>query len=166
MNNAVVAPIRSMPVILCAMDLESHMANAVETDCFAPPETDCACPSDGTPPLLTADIDPTVAYALPALHTDALPGDWVLAFNPQGAAGVVVLDQAAWMLLDRFRQPRRLVDAADEGDDVGMVQRGVLRLAGLGLIERVDRPSGVQRKASETLTVWLHITNACNLRCD
>ena len=166
MNDSGAAPIRSMPVILCAMDLESHMANAVETDCFAPPETDCACPDDGTPPLLTADIDPTLAYALPALHTDALPGGWVLAFNPHGAAGVVVLDQAAWMLLDRFRQPRRLVDAADEGDDVGMVQRGMLRLARLGLIQRVDRPSGVQRKASETLTVWLHITNACNLRCD
>ena len=160
MNNAVVAPIRSTPVILCAMDLESHMANAVETDCFAPPETDCACPDDCDPPSLTAEIDPTVAYALPALHTDALPGGWVLAFNPQGAAGVVVLDRAAWMLLSRFRQPRRLVDAAGEGDNIQMVQRGVLRLAGLELIQRVDRPSGVQRKASETLTVWLHITNA------
>ena len=166
MNNAVVAPIRSMPVILCAMDLESHGTSAIESDCFAPPETDCACPVDGTLPPLTADIDPTVAYALPALHTDALPGGWVLAFNPQGAAGVVVLDQAAWTLLDRFRQPRRLVDAADEGDDVGMVHRGVLRLARLGLIQRVDRPAGVQRRASETLTAWLHITNACNLRCD
>jgi uncharacterized protein len=166
MNNAVVAPIRSTPVILCAMDLESHMANAVETDCFALPETDCACPTDCASPPLTADIDPTIAYALPMLHTDALPGGWVLAFNPQGAAGVVVLDRAAWMLLSRFRQPRRLVDAASEGDDFWMVHRGVLRLAGLGLIQRVDRPSGVRRRASETLTAWLHITNACNLRCD
>lgn len=166
MNDSGAAPIRSMPVILCAMDVAAHTAHAIETDCFAPPETDCACPDDCADPSLTTDIDPAAMYALPELYIDALPGHRILAFNPQGNAGVVVLDQVAWTLLDRFHQPRRLFDAPNEGDNLQMVQHGVLRLAGLGLLQRADRPAVMQPATSRTLTAWLHITNACNLRCD
>ncbi len=152
MNDSGAAPIRSMLVILCAMDVAAHAAHAIETDCFAPPETDCACPDDCADPSLTPDIDLAVLYALPELHIDTLPGQRMLAFNPQGNAGVVVLDQAAWTLLNRFRQPRQLFDAADEGDNLQMVQHGVLRLAGLGLIQRTDRPAVMQPSTSQTLT--------------
>ncbi|MGQ9828674.1 MAG: radical SAM protein [Roseiflexus sp.] len=166
MNDPDFAPIRTTPLILCAKDLEFHTTHAVETDCFALPETDCACPDRHAGFLQDAPVDEMATYAVPALHTETLAQDRVLAFNPLGHAGVVVLDQAAWTLLNRFRQPRRLIDAVDDGDDARIVHHGAIHLAGLGLLRRTDQPAGISCSASRTLTAWLHITNACNLRCD
>lgn len=165
----VAAPIRSMPHILCATDVEARMKNGFDVDYSALPEMicpDCACPSEKVPPSADTDINPVAAYTLPALYTAPLSEDWTLAFNPQGDAGVVVLDQTAWQLLHRFRQPKRLFDAVYEGDNALMVQQGILRLAKLQLVQPVDRLSAMRRMPSQTLTAWLHITNACNLRCD
>lgn len=170
MNNAN-PPVATPPLILCAADLAQHARYAIETncfssaetDCFTPPETDCACPTERPESPSDGAVDVSVAYHMPALHTDTLPGGYVLAFNPFGSTGVVVLDEAAWALLNRFRQPRRLADAAGENDDL---HRAAQRLAELELIQRIDRPAGARRAAPQTLTAWLHITNECNLRCD
>jgi len=159
-------PIHSIPIILCTTDIESQAVSKFKVDRSTFPEDDCACPSEKIPFSIDTNINPAAIYTLPALYTAPLSEDWTLAFNPQGDAGVIVLDQTAWQLLHRFRQPRRLVDAAYEGDDALMVQHGVLRLAGLQLLQPVDQPSNVRRMPSQTLTAWLHITNACNLRCD
>lgn len=158
MNDPAAAPIRSVPTILCAMDVQAHTANVAETD--------CACPDDYPDVTPITDIDLAVAYVLPDLHTDSLAERWMLAFNPQGHAGVVVLDQTAWTILSRFRQPRRLNEAIEKGDEVWMVQHGAMQLARLGLLQRIDRPAVTQPRTSQTLTAWLHMTNACNLRCD
>ncbi|ABU56807.1 radical SAM/SPASM domain-containing protein [Roseiflexus castenholzii] len=157
------SPSVATPLILSAADVAQQGIDAAETDCFTPPETDCACPSER--PLFSSDIvvDEAVAYSMPALHTDALPGGSILAFNPLGNTGVVALDNAAWALLNRFRQPRLLADAAGEDD---ALYRAARRLAELELLQRADRPVRTPRTASQTLTAWLHVTNECNLRCD
>lgn len=163
MNNAS-RPVAVLPLILCAADLAYQGVGAVETDCFAPPETDCACPAEHPAPSAAEDaVDESVAYQMAALHTDTLSGGYMLAFNPLGSAGVVVLDEAAWALLNRFHQPQRLADAAGEDDNL---HRAAQRLAEVELLQRLDRPARVKRAAPQTLTAWLHVTNACNLRCD
>lgn len=170
--NATNPPVATPPLILCAADLAQHAGSAIETNCFSSVETDCACSSaetdcncldDRSSSSAISVVDESVAYRMPALHTDTLPGDYVLAFNPLGSAGVVVLDGAAWALLNRFRQPQRLADAAEECDNL---HRAARRLAELELIRRIDRPAGARRVAPQTLTAWLHVTNECNLRCD
>ncbi len=162
MNNAS-RPVAVLPLILCAADLAYQGVGAVETDCFAPPETDCACPAERPAPSAEDAVDESVAYQTAALHTDTLPGGYVLAFNPLGSAGVVVLNEAAWALLNRFRRPQRLADAAGEDDNL---HRAAQRLAKLELLQRLDRPACTKRATPQTLTAWLHVTNACNLRCD
>ena len=154
-KNPSVAMMRTTSLILCAADLAPHDGHAIETD--------CACPDGRSASVSASHVDATTAYHMPTLHTDTLPGGYVLAFNPLGGAGVVVLDKTAWTLLNWFRQPRLLADIGEDGDDA---YRAARRLAELGLLHRIDQPADAQHTAPQTLTAWLHVTNECNLRCD
>lgn len=92
-------------------------------------------------------------------------GHWA-AFNPEGDGGVVVLNALARGILRCFAEPATVADvraavpaAADEADEV------VRRLRHAGLIHRPGCPPRPGPRAPETLTAWLHVSNACNLRC-
>jgi uncharacterized protein len=76
-----------------------------------------------------------------------------LIFNPLGFAGPVVLNEPARAILDSFNQPGPLTTAAAQ------------QLAELGLLHPQDTPQTLPDNQPETLTAWLHVTNACNLRC-
>jgi uncharacterized protein len=85
--------------------------------------------------------------------------DHHVLFNPVGHGGAVVVDQAGRQLLHRFDQPA-VFPAAGADDHAALA-----RLAELELLHpdgQIQRPDF---QAGQVLTAWLHVTNACNLRC-
>ncbi len=127
---------------------------------WAPPEeraeSDCACPGAGAPPEPELPEPSSGLWErVPDLFWAPLPDGHRAVFNPWGRAGVVVLNRPAVALLDGFRRPRRL----DGGPAHQMAALELLRPAGRGDV--VPRPAA----SSPALTAWLHVTNACNLRC-
>ncbi|MEV4618507.1 radical SAM protein [Asanoa sp. NPDC049573] len=78
-----------------------------------------------------------------------------LLFNPLGRGGVVVVNEPASQLVASLASPS-IVDSADDA---------VRKLAALELIHPVSTPVRPSFGTGTMLTAWLHVTNACNLRC-
>lgn len=129
-------------------------------------ESDCACPagsfSHRPPATLSA---PAVHYILPPLHLDTPAAGFHLAFNPLGGAGMAVLNDAAFQLLEAFQQPRTLADGARAAGDPPAGLATAQRLADLSLLVPFGQAAAPPQATSQTLTAWLHVTNECNLRC-
>jgi uncharacterized protein len=112
-----------------------------------------------------------------SLNTDhALQSDrpvsgegYALVFNPVGGVPVV-LNEFACRLLAAFAPARSIgqVVADHPGWRPDHVRQASAQLAALSLL----RPAGESAPFScgqlvpDTLSVWLHVTNQCNLRCD
>lgn len=119
-----------------------------------PAETDCACaPASGV------DAFPLGAGRLwertPLLYRADLPAGHALLLSARSPVGPVVVSPAAQEALAAFARPRPLA---------GDIPR---RLAELGLLIPAGeaRPAPCPAPEGDTLTVWLHITSACHLRC-
>ena len=96
------------------------------------------------------------------------PDRWLVC-HPVGQGRLVVVDSQAYALLALFLTPRTL-------DEVLTLQttepsQSVIPMIALlyktGLLQRADMPS-LPLKDEEQLhriSAWLHVTNACNLRC-
>ncbi len=140
--------------------------NLIVTNC-----QDCACAVSLSPlpdvkfkslPITAQDI-----YHHPfGLCLEPLKEGYWTAFNPLGEAGIIVLNQAAYELLHRFKQPASLTNIVHESGEAQMETEAALaRLIALGLLQ----PPGIEQRPTtgqtKLLTVWLHITNQCNLRC-
>jgi len=95
----------------------------------------------------------TLYQVPPRLYRVPLPNDHHLAFNPAGSAGVVVLNEPAARVLDGFATPAPLADPTAH------------QLAALGLLMPLCVTEYATRDTRHTLTLWLHITTRCNLRC-
>jgi uncharacterized protein len=95
------------------------------------------------------------------------PERWVVC-NPTGRGRIAVLDAQALQIFQHFQHASTLQDlwpvlSAQAPD---RVLQAVLLLYHAGLLQSPDLP--VQQCNDEedaVLNVWLHITNACNLRC-
>jgi uncharacterized protein len=102
-----------------------------------------------------------------------------LACNPIDQGTVVVLDEEARALLELFRSERTLKDAAKRWandaeynlDQPSLMQKAqmVTLFVILGLIIDIceyknNLPVSPFYKV-QTLSAWLHVTNACNMRC-
>lgn len=126
-----------------------------QSDLAAASETDCAC-TDG--PLATSHSEGCDDHSLwqvaPEVYAAPLPGHHSLFFHPVYSAGVVVLNQLARAALERYRQPRPL--------DADPLAR---RLAALHLLQPAAAHPSLEWPPPTTLTAWLHLTAACNLRC-
>jgi uncharacterized protein len=96
----------------------------------------------------------------------ALDADHRLLFNPAGRGGVTVVNEAAHQVLDRFEQPTAMA-AVRSGwpGDTDEFQRVVSRLSQADLIHPDGQPPVPAFGRSSMLTAWLHVSNACNLRC-
>ena len=95
-----------------------------------------------------------------------LGGDHYVLFNPLASGGAVVVNEQGLAVFHRFDRPVSLADARVPGPDCEHADQRVFDLlARLGLIH----PAGVVQQPefapSTVLTAWLHVTNACNLRC-
>jgi uncharacterized protein len=89
-----------------------------------------------------------------------------LLFNPLGHGGVVVVNEPAYRVFHSFRQPATVGDvrAGWPGDDRD-VDEAFERLSRLELISPVGQPVTPAFAPGGVLTAWLHVSNACNLRC-
>ncbi len=142
----------SLPQIIWAHD---H-TNPVTDQC------DCACAETRTesPVMETMGWQPTAPYHM-ATDTRMTPltGVWHLAHQPRAQFVPIVLNDAARHLLLTFQSPHR-VDTLDKP-----TQTAARQLLFTGLLTPTDNPVPHAMPMPSTLTAWLHITNACNLRC-
>ncbi len=152
--------IESQAVILVgnAIEQEEDCAcpdGAVVLSIEEPPEAienDCACADK--PFALNHPVEtPSSFTQTPDTYTTELPQGFRLAFSPYAPAGPSVLNAMAWERWQAFAQPQPLTQPIDR------------TLATQQLIRPVKGYAQAQPSHPETLTAWLHITNACNLDC-
>lgn len=139
---------------------------------------DCACldemPHSSAPRVAVAPGTtwhrPSTVYAAPLVLplSFGLANElYTLVFNPQTGQFPAVLNPAAAQLWERFITPTRPAAVVAESNLVPVETRRALnQLAALRLIEPEIAPNG-HTCADEpvTLAAWVHVTNACNLRC-
>lgn len=134
------------------------------------PESDCACPDDGfavetsAPPV----FQELTRYRKPSgVFETTLRDGYGVAFNPLAGSGVVVLNMPARQMLTGFetaRTPAEVIASLPEiAPDDG--KQAVEQLVQLRLLQPDSTSFILIRSKPHTLTAWLHVTNACNLRC-
>jgi uncharacterized protein len=138
---------------------------------------DCACAvSEVHSNHPMRPIPPAVAYDSghwlrdPDVIELALDEEHRLLFDPIRASEVVVVNQFAHRIFSCFEKPSALRDVAAAWPPVHDVEYVFDRLSRLALIcpaGKVPRRGlrGNSTGGSGVLTAWLHVTNACNLRC-
>lgn len=155
------------PIVLSAFDLPDAAALMVHS-C-----EDCACPVSAagggralTPVAAGAMADESTwmrGKEITEMRLD--PRHWLL-FNPVGNGGVVVLNEPALSIFAGFRHPVTIAAARTAaGRDAAAFADVCNRLAALGMIHPAGEAPRPQFAPSKVLTAWLHVTNACNLRC-
>ena len=163
------------------MGISEQRRRAVAISAFDLPESgqllvngceDCSTAMKPTVPGLRArppaGRQPQVGRMVKAIGASEIAIDdehWV-AFNPAGDGGVVVVNEEARQVLRCFETPMTVDDVPTvvslAGDEVDVV---ALRLYEAGIIHPVGDPVRPAFRESATLTAWLHVSNACNLRC-
>lgn len=119
---------------------------------FAPAENDCAC--SGVVQTLSADKPSAFLYRqVEGAYSAPLTKDFWLALSPYSPQGPSVLNALAWQRWQDFRRPRPLVEPVD----YALAEQRLLLPQGQALPARLAPP--------QTLTVWMHLTSACNLAC-
>jgi uncharacterized protein len=94
-------------------------------------------------------------------------GMWLVC-NPIGSGAVAVIDADLYMLLVCFRSPRTLLDVIGSPfENPVQVAQAVAIFTHLGFLRDLDQPlAPFDQEQPQSLAAWLHVTNACNLRCD
>ena len=97
----------------------------------------------------------------------ALPDAHAAVFSPRSPGHVIVLNSSAWRLLEGFTYPHSLEQAPILAPDSAPPEalRAAYQLAALGLLQPLDTAATPVPVKSRTLSAWLHLTDACNLRC-
>jgi uncharacterized protein len=96
----------------------------------------------------------------------AIDAEHRLLFNPVGHGGVVVVNDAAHRIFESFQKPATLSEARDSSQGGGGHAAAVIRRLGeLDMIHPEGLAQRPQFTGGQVLTAWLHVTNACNLRC-
>jgi uncharacterized protein len=134
---------------------------------------DCACPVSDSRSLQDRSSIPSTAFPETRSWVRSadvfemrLDSDHRLLFNPIGRGGIVVVDELAHRIFRCFAQPatRRDAEAIAPGASADVLP--VLdRLSHHDLIHPTGCPPQPEFSGGKMLTAWLHVTNACNLRC-
>lgn len=149
-------------------------------------EQDCACPAPSGAFLMNRLLQTSTAkdssrgetlvsqrwQQAPQLYRTILSDQNELVFNPANPVAVAVLNTVATQILNAFAAPARLdqVTVPLPHLNAAELAKSVELFAALQLLEPKD-PVAVSGRSSPspnshtTLTAWLHVTNACNLRC-
>jgi uncharacterized protein len=150
-------------IALSSFDL-SETAHAVPSGC-----EDCACSVSGSPPVPAWPAPAAdVSHWVRGREVMEIPigGDHFVLFNPVGSGGAVVLNEPGHDVLQRFARPATLTQARVTGPESEPNAQHVFdRLSQLGFIHPVGHIQRPEFAESKLLTAWLHVTNACNLRC-
>lgn len=129
-------------------------------------QCDCACPN---PPLhnLPAPYPATHLVRNPSLQTIPLDADYRALFIPSSGRPAV-LNGSAMLVFDAFTQPLARSDLLADWHGVweDTLSCTVDGLARLRFLIPPDTPAlQPPPDGAKTLVAWLHVTNACNLRC-
>jgi uncharacterized protein len=115
-------------------------------------EQDCACAPNI--PVLARPVEQGIDFVqVDGIHSQDLAAGFRLLFSPYSPSGPSVLNAAAWARWQSFASPQPLVEEVDWT----LAAQHLLRPQGTWPVAHSAQP--------ETLTAWLHITNACNLDC-
>jgi uncharacterized protein len=102
------------------------------------------------------------------IHIQPCPDDRWLVCNPVGSGEIAVLDAEAFSVFQLFSSPTTPghVLETSRGVSATSLENVVTLLYNTGLLRDAERTSLVrEEQAPQTLQAWLHVTNACNLRC-
>ena len=145
-----------------------------KTSAYQPPGdeyADCTCPafySRQTEGELFEDIQTGLFEQSTPLYIRQYDNERWLACHPTGSGKIVVLDQPARFLLEQFQKPRTLFQVMQivPGRSVETIERAIVVFLRVGILQNVCATAPLYEWIEdESLTVWMHITNACNLRC-
>jgi len=134
---------------------------------------DCACPVSDDRSLRTPSALPSAVLGDTSrwvcgreVVVIQLDPDHQLLFNPVGRGGAVVVNEPAHRIFRCFQQPITFREAQatcpERSDDVEEIFRRLSQLEMIHPLEQIQRP---EFQSGKVLTAWLHVTNACNLRC-
>jgi len=115
-------------------------------------ENDCACAENLTS-VWSKQNQANFFTCAKETYTSSISENFWLVQSPYAPAGPSVLNQPAWDRWQEFQSPRALSEPVD------------FTLAEQNLILPVGTVPKAENSAPETLTAWLHVTNACNLDC-
>jgi uncharacterized protein len=157
---------KDRPIALSRLDLPGSRESLVY-GC-----EDCACPVSYDPgyredTASSAVIDDESQWICGREVTEVrIDGEHVALFNPVGNGGVAVINRPAHQIFAGFRQPATFKNVQTtwpgDADDAA---RMATRLGRLEMIHLADRIPSPEFQPGKVLTAWLHVTNACNLRC-
>lgn len=156
--------------------MSSHEPRAVALSSFDVPNghelvvrscEDCACPVSHERPARRRPAGTPTGELVQAEGVLELPLDneHSVLFGPAGNGGVVVVNKAARDIFRAFAQPSTAAAVVAAGNDPGEVASVLARLVEQELVHPPGDHPVPHFGASQELTAWLHVTNACNLRC-
>ena len=151
----------------CDLGLPKALATPLADNAY---DCDCACALS----LTTArGVDASPALWQKAAHLTAydLGSGWQACFNREGPVGVSVLNGKARQVLAAFEAPASVEQAAVRlpGLSRQAMEDTIGTLAQIGLLRPMADvaspvlPAALARPVK--VSAWLHITDACNLRC-
>lgn len=155
---------------LTAFDSLSSGAEEGDSDC------NCDCRSEQLPvtrasaAALALDQELMMRRRLvqpQPLHTQQLDPEHLLVAHVGGDGAIGVMDRACSSLFDRFRTPQALAEIAPAQLPCPPPEAAAMLtlLEEAGLLIPADDSPAARDDPPEVLTAWLHLTNACNLRC-
>jgi len=128
---------------------------------------DCACPVSRERVRRLPSAQPPTGELVHARDVLELPLDdeHTVLFSPFGNGGVVVVNKSARYIFRCFSEPFTLAGVVAAGHHPEVAASVVSRLVEQELVHSPAAAAEPQFTPSRELTAWLHVTNACNLRC-
>jgi uncharacterized protein len=154
----------------CSGDCDCAIRDDYRTKCDWECADDCNECSSSSLYLrnLAQDIQTITFQAKAFLKTKIYDDEHWLVCDSTGSGQVVVLDQQAFVLLNQFCRPTTLTKLIqhDQSISVNKLEQLVELFYRLGLLQDFDHRLPVHHlNRQDALSAWLHMTNACNLRC-
>ncbi|HEV2451989.1 MAG TPA: radical SAM protein [Streptosporangiaceae bacterium] len=153
------------PVVISSLDLPGGRELLLHgcEDCACPVSDDQRLEDEKAPPVAGASGRWVCGGEVIEIPLDA---DHRLLFNPVARGSGVVVNHDAYRIFRCFQRPAALagVQAAWPGR-ADEVAETCARLSRAGMIHPAGQPQNPEFLDGEVLTAWLHVTNACNLRC-
>jgi uncharacterized protein len=94
------------------------------------------------------------------LYIQSFNDTFWLVCHPTGSGQIAVMDAPAFALLQSFQYAGVPQAASQE------ILQAVHLFVSLGFLRNLDAPTtATNKQRGQTLSAWIHLTNACNLRC-
>lgn len=149
------------PIILTGWNNRKVNHNSVGqrgNDC----DCDCDCACENFDSLYSVDVElgskwVAVKQAYPILSSKT----WTTIFNPMGPVAISVVNKAGFDLWQSFEKGRVIDQIEFKYIETAKI------MARIGLLRQPNKLNSLTNiHQSKVLSAWLHVTNACNLRCD